>query len=224
MTLWDFIDRSKTRILGIATVVLGFIQAYPGLRDLLSPTAYGWVMFTMGIGVTICGFLNARPTPLEVVNKQGGFVRFGVLLTLLAAALLALSGCAGTKEAYSVAEGVDEQAYVAAEHYASLLREANVLKGKATTPGEAITAMQEAAQKAQPVVMKVRQLRDLYVQAKTAETEQQLQAAVNEAILLIADLVRAVNKARGEGVGSNLHIPPLLEGSGYDMRLAEVLR
>jgi hypothetical protein len=57
--MWDFINANKTKILGIATVLLGFVQAYPGLTDLLSPNAYAWTMFVIGAGVTVCGFLNS---------------------------------------------------------------------------------------------------------------------------------------------------------------------
>jgi hypothetical protein len=207
MTFWDFINNSKTRILGIATTVLGFVQAYPGLRDLLSDQAYAWTMFCIGLGVTVCGFLNAR-TPSGQISKQAGFVRGSMLIVLFALAMgLAGAACTHTREAYKAADTVDEQAYVAVEHYASLLREAVVLRGKPTTPGEAIVAMQEASAKVQPVAMRVRQLRDAYVAVKSAENEQQLQQAVNEVVLLIADLVRAVNKARGEPVGSTLHSP-----------------
>lgn len=65
MTFWQFINANKTKILGLFTVALGFIQAYPGLTELLSATAYAWTMFFIGLGVTICGFLNSKqgPTP-----------------------------------------------------------------------------------------------------------------------------------------------------------------
>lgn len=53
----------KTKILGVTTVALGFIQAYPGLSDLLSPNAYAWTMMLIGLGVTICGFLNSQEKP-----------------------------------------------------------------------------------------------------------------------------------------------------------------
>lgn len=53
----------KTKILGVATAALGFIQAYPGLNGMLGETAYAWTMFAIGIGVTICGFLNSQQAP-----------------------------------------------------------------------------------------------------------------------------------------------------------------
>lgn len=50
----------KTKILGLATAVLGFVQAYPGLSDMLSPETYAWTMFVIGALVTGCGFLNSQ--------------------------------------------------------------------------------------------------------------------------------------------------------------------
>lgn len=60
----------KTKILGVVTVALGFIQAYPGLPELLGPKPYAWTMFFIGIGVTVCGFLNSRQE--EDANDQAG--------------------------------------------------------------------------------------------------------------------------------------------------------
>ena len=145
----------------------------------------------------IAAYGRKRATQGLTATKSGAAKSLLVLAIVAPVLMLALSGCAGTKAAYQAADTVDEQAYVAAEHYASLLREANVLKASASTPGEAVTAMQEAAAKVQPVIMQVKNLRDAYAKVKSAQTEQELQEAVNQAVLLLADLVRAVNAARG---------------------------
>lgn len=60
MSVTSAVNQHKTKALGIATAVLGFVQAYPGLSDLLSAQQYAWSMFAIGIGVTICGFLNSH--------------------------------------------------------------------------------------------------------------------------------------------------------------------
>lgn len=136
-------------------------------------------------------------TPLT--GTKAGAAKSLLVLALVAPVLaLTLSGCTHTREAYGSADTVDEYAYVAAEHYAALVHEARVLKEKPTTPAEAVVAMQAAAAKAQPAVLKLRALRDAYTQVRSAQNEQDLQKAVDEAVLLIADLVREVNKARGE--------------------------
>lgn len=54
------LSQHKTKILGVITVALGFLQAYPGLPDLLPDTAYAWTMMVVGLGVTVCGYLNSQ--------------------------------------------------------------------------------------------------------------------------------------------------------------------
>lgn len=60
MTFFQFLDNNKTKILGVTTAALGFVQAYPGLQNMLSPNAYAWTMFAIGLLVTVCGCLNSR--------------------------------------------------------------------------------------------------------------------------------------------------------------------
>lgn len=139
----------------------------------------------------------AKIDPVTLSPKQGGFARVS-MLALLVAFCGALIACTGTRLAYKEAQGLDEQAYVAVEHYASLVREANQLANRPGTHREAIAAMQKADRAALPVVTQVRQLRDAYAAVKNADNEAALQEAVNNAILLIADMVRAVKDARGE--------------------------
>lgn len=128
-------------------------------------------------------------------------------LLLEVVALAAVSGCQGTKAAYQEAQGLDEYAYVITEHYASLVKEAADLKAKPTTPRSAVVAMQRADAAAHvivvgdptasPAVPGLAQLVANYQQIRDAKTEAELQAAVNAAILKVADLVRAVKAARG---------------------------
>jgi hypothetical protein len=60
----------KTKILGALTVLLGFIQAYPGLSDMLAPQTYAWTMLVIGALVTVCGFLNSQEQ--TDANDQAG--------------------------------------------------------------------------------------------------------------------------------------------------------
>lgn len=118
----------------------------------------------------------------------------GVIAILLAA--VTLSACTHTREAYREAASVDETAYVLAEHYAALVHEAANLAEKPSTPAAAVDAMRRAELAARPAVLALRDLRDAYVAARSAENEAALQAAVNRAVQVIADLVRAVQAAR----------------------------
>lgn len=120
-----------------------------------------------------------------------------VVIAILGSLCVGLVGCAGTTTAYKVAEGVDQQAYVVLEHYSALLKEANALKSKPGVPPEVVDAMRRADVKVYPLVQRVRSLRDAYVAVKSADNEEALQRAVNDAVLLLADLINAVKQARG---------------------------
>lgn len=132
---------------------------------------------------------------------------FAPLTALLVLACSAIAGCAGTKAAYQEAQSLDEYAYVLTEHYASLVKEAANLKEKPTTPDEAIAAMQRADtaahlvvvgdQNATPAAPGLAELAAAYQNVRDAQTELELQSAINAAVLKIADLVRAVKTARG---------------------------
>lgn len=120
--------------------------------------------------------------------------------TLMIAAVLCigLSACMSTREAYKAADTPDEYAYVLAEHYASLVKEAADLKEKPSTPAEAVSLMQRAELTARPVVNTLRPLRDAYLSAKTPQSEAALQEAINKAVLVIAEMVRTVRGAAGQ--------------------------
>jgi hypothetical protein len=157
-------------------------------------------------GSTVILFALQYLVPNQVIydaaQGQGGFVRLSILALLLAGALamIALSGCMHTRDAYRSAETPDEYAYVLAEHYSVLVREAADLAARPSTPDSAVRAMQRADMVARPAVLQLRHLRDAYLDVRTAETEAELQEAINRAVLLIAELVRAVRGARGESV------------------------
>lgn len=129
------------------------------------------------------------------------FPVFDVLLALLfvlgMGVPMIMQGCTEVRSAYRAAENPGELAYVLAEHYAGLVKAAADLAAKPTTPITAIGAMQRADAKAKPIVLQLRPLRDSYIATKSARTEAELQEATNRAVLAIADLVRAINTARG---------------------------
>lgn len=133
-------------------------------------------------------------------NRQSGIIRglmLAAMVSFMAPIVLTVSACSGVQAAYRAAESPDEYAFVLAEHYASLVKQAADLKGRPTTPREAVEKMQQAELMARPFVEKLRPLRDAYVAGSTAESEAELQAAINEAVTAIADLIRAVQSASG---------------------------
>lgn len=66
----NWLDSHKTKILGSITVLLGFIQGYPGLPQLLSEHMYAWTMFVVGALTVVCGFLNSNKENDDVPPSQ----------------------------------------------------------------------------------------------------------------------------------------------------------
>ena len=126
---------------------------------------------------------------------------------ILALVMAALAGCAGTQAAYKAAESPDEYAFVLVEHYSVLVEQAAKLKESGVLPMSAVRAMQQADLKAAPVIEKLRGLSQAYKAVNSAENEAQLQAAINEAVKVVAELVRAV-RAAGPAVSM---VQPTLE-------------
>lgn len=116
---------------------------------------------------------------------------------LIALSMIALAACAGTKSAYRAAESPDEYAFVIVKHYETLVEQAAALKERDSTPPEAVAAMQRADLAADPVIKRLRELRDAYVAVRSAENQAALQAAVDDAVRLVADLIRAIQRAGG---------------------------
>lgn len=150
-----------------------------------------------------------KPTPpitetavertVELAKKQGGMARVALLcfaLALAAPVAVITTACTGTTSAYRQAENPAELAYVLTEHYAALVRAAADLRDRPGTPPAAVAAMQRADQLAKPVVLRLRPLRDAYVLARSAASEAELQAAIDQAVIAISELVKAVNAAR----------------------------
>lgn len=146
--------------------------------------------------------------------KSGGFARLGVLLLIGLLGLGSLSfvsGCVGTREAYSVArqspsdDRFANTAYVVTEHYAAVVHEAADLREAPGTPQAAIDAMREADTIVKAIIKgdpnkdvpSLQSLVDKYQRLRTAETEADLQAALNDAIRELSNFSRAVKAARG---------------------------
>lgn len=144
--------------------------------------------------------------------KQGGFFRTPLVVLLglasLGLALVVLPGCQNTKAAYTAARSTDnaiaDTAYVVAEHYAAVVREAADLAEASTTPPEVRDALKQADRIVRPLIVGnpdtgapgVRQLAETYRAVRSAENAEKLQAAVNAAVLELAKLINAVKTAR----------------------------
>lgn len=131
--------------------------------------------------------------------REGGFARVGLLAALAIGAIATAMfvGCTGTAAAYKAAEDPAEYAFVIVKHYESLVNQAADLKDRPTTSAQAVAAMQKADSAAGPVIEKLRGLRDAYLAVHSASSEAELQAAINQAVSVVADFIRAVSSANG---------------------------
>lgn len=143
-----------------------------------------------------------QPTPpisdtavAKTVARQGGFARIA-LMAILALGSVAvttqITGCTHTREAYKVADTLEERAFVANAHYVALVEQAASLKARGILTGNELRRVQEIETAASPVIGKLAPLVSALKAAQTADNELALQTALDDAVRLIADLVRAL--------------------------------
>jgi hypothetical protein len=148
-----FLNANKTKITGAILTTLAFVQTNSALGTLLSPTAYAWTMFFVGLFVTFLGFLNNPTPPSGPVNKESGFSRPLMLAFLLAIAVpvtLALPGC-GTTSAVKQAETPEQKAYALYGTYVIFQEKAAELVQDTATPESVKQDLREADKVAYPV-------------------------------------------------------------------------
>ena len=143
-----------------------------------------------------------------IIPPQRGFARVGALGLVAAAgamAMLVMSGCAGTQSAYRAAQGsLPDTAYVVAEHYSAVLREAADIAALPGTPAAVKQALQQADRTVKPFIIGdpatqapgLQQLVERYQAIGGAQTELELQAAIDDAIRELSNFIRAVKAAR----------------------------
>lgn len=136
---------------------------------------------------------------------QGGFARVAALILLAAVVAVPLPAilvaCTGTKAAYEQAgenKSASDYAFVLANHYTLLVEEAAELKNLPTTPQDAVDAMRAADLAAAPGIERLHTATTAYDALANAQTQAELQAATDAAVTLVADLVRAIARARGK--------------------------
>lgn len=202
----------KSQVLVSALVtVISSVLAIAGKRDLISDeiiTSFVQGVFELvAVGSGLWTLIARLLSPVQKVtltkesaDRQSGVIRglmLACMLTFTVPIVLTLSACSGVQAAYQAANEPDEYAFVLAEHYASLVKQAADLKERPTTPRAAVEVMQAAELTARPFVEKLRPLRDAYVAGRSAQTQQELQEAINAAVTAIADLIRAIQSAKG---------------------------
>lgn len=215
--------RSTVLISAIVSIV-SQILVILGKQDLIAPevlTGYVEAIFQVIALVAAAWTVIARSrskvqpvtmtaTAAAAQNKQSGRARPAMLVALGLAAIVglgAISACTGTRAAYKAAESLDEYAYVVTEHYAGMVKAAADIRQRPGTAQSTINALRTADNAVAPLVLgdpratpprpSLQQLAENYRAVKDARTEAELQAAVDAAIIRLADLVRAVKSAGG---------------------------
>jgi hypothetical protein len=110
--------------------------------------------------------------------------------------LAALSACTGTRLAYKEADSPDKMAYVVTEHYAALVKEAADRKDAGTLAGDALERVQAADRAVSPLVLQLGSLAQAYTQTKSAASRDELQAALNRAVIALSTFIDTLKGAR----------------------------
>ena len=129
-------------------------------------------------------------------------MKIGIKGVLAAAAIALLSfaaGCTGTRAAYSAATTLEQRAYVVTEHFSAVVKQAADLKDAGVLKGQALSQAREIESVAQPIVLSLGDLVAKYKAAMSAESEVALEMALDDAVMVLADLVRVVKTAATGG-------------------------
>jgi hypothetical protein len=133
-------------------------------------------------------------------------MRNKLLIVLLA---IMATGCAGTRDAYKAAEGVEETAKVMSEHYLAILTELNVMKANGDLAGAALERAQSVVRVAAPALDEVRLASDNYAAARSAQTEAELTAALSRAAIQLSRLIDIIKPARRQVTSAPILFPAL---------------
>lgn len=147
-----FLNANKTKLTGAVLTTLAFIQTNSALGTMLSPTAYAWTMFFVGLFVTFLGFMNNPTPPGGPVSKQGGFARPLMLAFLLAVAIpvtMALPGCSNSP--VQEAESFEQKAFALYGTYVIFQEKSAELVQDSATPENVKQGLRDADKIAYPL-------------------------------------------------------------------------
>jgi len=162
-----------------------------GIRDI---TMTAWIVLGIGAAISFLKDYQALTTRKLLSNLTPGPSINGILAILVASSMLA--GCTGTRAAYKAADGLDETAKVVSEHYYALVHEANVLKDSGQLAGQELDTAQALVATTAPVILDLASAAQTFETLQTAETEAELQKAINDAAIAVSrlvDLIKAVS-------------------------------
>jgi hypothetical protein len=192
------------------------VNSIPWYRSTVLVSAVASIVFQV---LTLLGKADAFPPEVVTGAVESVFQVIALVAAGIAALarmrskvlpLVLLAGCTGTRAAYSAAakaehvERLEATAYVVAEHYAAVRQEAARMRTTGQLTGAALAAVQAADKAVEPLVLGdpasgragVVQLVETWRALKTAETEADLQAAVNAAVVRLSELINAMKASR----------------------------
>ena len=190
---------TNVQISAIATFVSVTMLWLAGyfLPDLMAtaPEMLGEI-FT-GALIVVAGLLFKSDAGVKALPGTGANSPAIVGLLALLLTFLMLSSCAGTRSAYKAADGLSETAYVVGEHYYALVREANDLDAQGQLSSYQLRNIQDVARDTRTPIVAMLNAASAYELARSAETEEELSAALTSAAIAVSRLVNAIKAAGG---------------------------
>jgi hypothetical protein len=142
---------------------------------------------------------TAQVVAKQEAAKQKGFIRAAMLGLLLVVAVPALvvQGCTQTQRAIKEADTSTDYALIFLEGYRSGVKTAADLRDSGRLAGNDLTRVQALEIKAFEFVKPIEPLVAAWEASHSETDAQAIQAAVDRAIVAVAEFVRAVKQARG---------------------------
>lgn len=184
-------------IIGFLTGLLALLSQ-EGVTQLSDISELSLLILVVGSLLAFVKDFNAIWTRKFLGSKTGTNAGSPAPVSLLAGflALVLISGCAGTKSAYRAAEGVDQTAKVVSEHYYALVREANELRRNGVLRGTSLQNAQQVVSETRPVILQMADVARRYDLVRNAQTQAELERAVNEAAIAVSRLVDIIKAWR----------------------------
>lgn len=206
--IWAHLWNNKQTYFASVLAILSFVQTNDFVKAKVGEDTFGWIAF----GIACLMLLFAR-------GASGGAVssviapksisttppsqRVPSLFLLPLAGLLAmslLSGCDPLQRAMKAADDPPDYAFVLGNVYESYLDQAVAYKASPGARSEVVKKLQDLDNRLGPAVERLGQLSSTYRIAQDAKTEEELQAAVDEVVALLADYIFALREGKSAKV------------------------
>jgi hypothetical protein len=198
----QLIGEYRKGIIAVVGAVLPFLQGIGiELPEWLTVTKV--TEFIAAVAAVLVIVVPNAPPKTTGIGTARSPAWVGVLSLLLGCMVMA--GCAGTNAAYKAAlerEGLERliaTSYVIGSHYTLSVAELNRLDDAGALTPQQLSRFQRIVASTSPLIQEMVDIGAVAQRAGDAETAEELQAAINEAALALAELLEAleiVNDAR----------------------------